>query len=104
MRFLILFLLSTSLGWTDVNGLIQPYSHEGTYPIANGKAKIVIEKDSHRHFQYQIIHSGRGGEGTGGNPDFIKSSTFFVFPQDIDHYWIYDGQSDVVHFVFSNQA
>ena len=93
-----------SLSWGGVNGLMQPYSHEGTYMIADGKAKIVIEKDARGHLQYQLVYLGRGGCGTGGNPDFVKSLNFFVFPQDVDHYWIYDGKSDIVHFVISDKG
>jgi hypothetical protein len=104
LGFLFLFTVSTFSSWGDTSGLMQPYSHQGSYPIADGRAKIIIDNDVHGHLQYQIIHFNRIGEGTGGTPDFIKNSSFFVFAEDVDHYWIYDGKSDMIHFVFSDQG
>ncbi len=102
LRILLALFLLMSAARADSSGLMQPYYSEGSYSLSGGKAKIVISKDASGRFQYQLKNWKRGGEGTEGNPDFLKSSAFFVFPEDTDHYWIYDGNSNIVHFVFSD--
>jgi hypothetical protein len=98
-----LFLL-LSVAKAETTGVMQPYREVGTYSIAGGNAKLVIEKDSTGRLQYQVEHQNRNGLQTGGSSNFIKTPAFFVFPEDSDHYWIFDGKSEVIHFTFSDHG